>query len=392
MRKRSTILTILRRRFLNFSDKALERLEREEIKIYDNINEKLNSKGRRTIDPLKKKKLDFPRDLYPLENAPLEWWYFTGHLEDKKAGKRFGYEFCFFKFHPRPLRFGPIPFSILRKKPFLVFHFAVTDKKSKTFRSLQDSGIFHKEHICYDKLDLRLHHSSMKLDSGFILNTKNKIASLNLKLKPLKKLVKHFDHGFSVMIPNTEHRTYYLTFSRLDTSGRIKLKDKEYSVEGLSWFDHQKMTVPHKSNLLGWDWFSIVLDDDTELMFYILRTRGGKRYFGGTHVDKYSKIRSISQNDAKIKVISRWKSPNTKIIYPSGWKLEMPGLNLSLTISPSLKDQEIYKFRSAPVSYWEGACEVKGKKKGRMIAGQSYVELVGYDKRLRGRLIKSWFE
>ena len=322
----------------------------------------------------------------------MEWWYFTGHLENKKDKKKLGYEFCIFKFHPQPLRFGPLPFSILHKKPFLVFHFAVTDKKNKTFRSLQDSGIFHKESISYDGLDLHLDHSSMKLDKFFILDTKNDIASLNLKLKPLKKMVKHFDHGFSVMIPKSEHRTYYLTFSRLATSGKIKIGKKEYSVSGVSWFDHQKMTVPHRSNLLGWDWFSIILDDDTELMLYILRTKKGKRYVAGTYIDKNSKTKNIYPRNLKIEKISSWKSPNSGITYPSGWKLKIAKLSISLKITPSIKNQEIYKFRSAPVSYWEGACEVKGLKSGRKISGQSYVELVGYDKRLRWRLIKSWFE
>lgn len=390
MCKKSTALKIIPRRFLNLSGKFLKAIEDEEIKIY----KKLNSKDKRTLDPINKKKLDYPEDIYPIKDAPLEWWYFTGHLEDKKQKKKLGYEFCFFKFHPQPIRFGPIPFSILRRKPFLVSHFAITDKNNKTFKSLQDSGIFHKEEINYDKLDLKLNHSSMRLEKkkNFHLQTKNKLAEMELSLKPLKKLVKHFDHGFSVMIPNTEHRTYYLTFPRLRTSGKIKLGKKKYSVSGLSWFDHQKMTVSHKSPLQGWDWFGVMLDDGTEVMVYVLRTKKDKKYLGGTYIDKNSKIKNLLPKDLRVKRVSSWKSPNTGNIYPSGWRLEVPKLKLSLIIKSSVRDQEIYKFRSAPVSYWEGACEVEGKRNGKKISGQGYVELVGYDKRLRWKLIKSWFE
>jgi hypothetical protein len=42
------------------------------------------------LDQIKKKKLLFPGILLPVENVPVEWWYFTGHLQSKGNVIAFG--------------------------------------------------------------------------------------------------------------------------------------------------------------------------------------------------------------------------------------------------------------------------------------------------------------
>jgi len=59
---------------------------------------------------------------------------------------------------------------------------------------------------------------------------------------------------------------------------------------------------------------------------------------------------------------------------------------LNVLVTPTLRDQELHQ--SIPFSYWEGACDVEGKKNGKRIEGQSYVELVGYDKRVRTKFLR----
>jgi predicted secreted hydrolase len=38
----------------------------------------------------------FPRDFYSHDDFRIEWWYYTGHLEDA-AGRSFGYQLTFFR-------------------------------------------------------------------------------------------------------------------------------------------------------------------------------------------------------------------------------------------------------------------------------------------------------
>lgn len=385
MLSRLSVSKVMKRR-----DAFIDWTEKEEIKIYN----KLITKSKTQLDPIKEKNLSFPQALYPLENVPLEWWYFTGHLEDKTKKIKFGFEYCMFKFNPLALRFGFLPLSFLKKKPFLTFHCAITDKNNNSFTIFQDSGLVHHQDINYGSLNVGIESSNLNLKKkNFSINSRSNDINLDLKLTPLKKMVKHYGNGYTVMYSPPEHRTYYLTFSRLKTIGKVKLKGRYYNVAGTSWFDHQKLNLPKGSSLRGWDWFSIILNDKTELMFFVLHNKKGlvKKFMGGTYIDKNSKTINLSPQDVGIEVISNWISPNTKVSYPSGWKLNVPKLKLSLTITPDVKNQEIKRMFTTPINYWEGACSVIGSKSGKKIKGQSYVELVGYDQRFSTKVLQSFY-
>jgi predicted secreted hydrolase len=60
--------------------------------------------------------------------------------------------------------------------------------------------------------------------------------------------------------------------------------------------------------------------------------------------------------------------------YPARWRLRVPSADLRVDITPRLADQEL----RVGTRYWEGAVGIAGSAAGRPIAGQGYVELVGY--------------
>jgi predicted secreted hydrolase len=51
-----------------------------------------------------------------------------------------------------------------------------------------------------------------------------------------------------------------------------------------------------------------------------------------------------------------------------------------LTLSPTVKDQELITEASTRVTYWEGSVKVEGKFQGNPVKGRGYVELTGYAK------------
>jgi len=345
------------------------------------------------LDPIEKKALKFPDSLYPLKGAPIEWWYFTGHLksEDKKNPQEFGYEFCIFKVNPAVVKFGPIHLDYFKKNPFLTLHFSITDKKNKKFHFYDGHGIKEKTKISFNKLNLSTGDSKIVLNNkNFLIRTKNELAELKLNLKPAKKMVKHFDGGYTVMYDSPEFRTYYLSFTRLLSSGYLKINGEKYKVSGKTWFDHQKLNLPLKYPLTGWDWFGIMLEDNTELMIFDIRgqRKNKKVLAGGTYIDKNSKKINLDSSDFKLKILSKWKNPKTKVTYPSSWRLEVPKLKLDLKIKPIVKSQELGRTIRIPFSYWEGACQVEGVKGKKKIRGESYVELIGYDKSLLAKIVQ----
>jgi predicted secreted hydrolase len=82
----------------------------------------------------------------------------------------------------------------------------------------------------------------------------------------------------------------------------------------------------------------------------------------------------LKERDVAIKILDNWKSPHSKITYPSRWHLSIPNQNLEIEIVPLLNDQEL----NVSYRYWEGAVSIKGTKNGTLISGQGYVELAGY--------------
>jgi predicted secreted hydrolase len=134
----------------------------------------------------------------------------------------------------------------------------------------------------------------------------------------------------------------------------------------------------------GWDWFSVQLGDGTDLMLYLIRIRGGgiDPASSGTLVDRAGGKRHIAIDEFRLEPQGRWRSPHSGAAYPAGWRLTLPGYGLELEITPELQDQELVT-RQSRITYWEGACKVRGKYRGKEVSGKAFVELTGYAGPLR---------
>lgn len=132
----------------------------------------------------------------------------------------------------------------------------------------------------------------------------------------------------------------------------------------------------------GWDWFSLQLDDYTELMVYHIRDRAGRpsAFSSGTFVAADGSSTHLTREDFSLEATARWRSPHTGAVYPSGWRLAVPRLGLDVTVTPVIQDQELDTRGTTMIVYWEGACAVSGARAGRAVGGRAYVELVGYDR------------
>ena len=89
-------------------------------------------------------------------------------------------------------------------------------------------------------------------------------------------------------------------------------------------------------------------------------------------------INILPKKEFQIKVLKQWKSQKSGAIYPSKWRVKVPGHQIELTLFPTVKDQELITKESTRVTYWEGSVKVEGKYQGDPIKGMGYVELTGY--------------
>ena len=168
----------------------------------------------------------------------------------------------------------------------------------------------------------------------------------------------------------------------MEMEGDIVWNGKTEHFKGSSWMDREFGTWTPTDNQKGWDWFSVQLDDETELMCYQIRngTGGVSPFSSGTFVTRDGEFTSLAETDFTIEPTGFWKSPQTEAVYPSGWKLKVPSFDLDLTVTPAMQNQELDTRGTTMIVYWEGACEVAGKAGENDVKGRAYVELVGYDR------------
>ena len=73
-----------------------------------------------------------------------------------------------------------------------------------------------------------------------------------------------------------------------------------------------------------------------------------------------------------------WTSEATGAAYPSGWRVRVEPLDLDVTVTPTVRDQELDTRATTGVVYWEGSQAITGTRGGVPVSGRGYVELTGY--------------
>jgi predicted secreted hydrolase len=205
---------------------------------------------------------------------------------------------------------------------------------------------------------------------------------LELALRARKPLVAHGDRGLSPKSDEPGNASYYVGYTRLAASGRIGIGERQSEVAGEAWFDHEWSTSALGAGALGWDWFSLQLDDGRELMHFQIRGEDGdvEPVSSGTLVAADGATRRLTREDVVVLPLRHWMSPHTRVRYPVGWRLRVPSEGLELRVEPWLDDQEM----RTSFLYWEGAVRVSGTAADEQVSGVGYVELTGYGRSMRG--------
>ncbi|WP_305044702.1 lipocalin-like domain-containing protein [Geoalkalibacter sp.] len=319
----------------------------------------------------------FPDDHGPHPEFKTEWWYFTGNLKDE-AGRRFGYQLTFFRIALSP---SPVPrASAWGADQLYMGHFALSD--------LDGGRFFAEERFSRAALELAgaqaapfrvwledWQASGPAQTFPLRLQAAGAEVALDLRLDEGKPLVLQGEAGLSRKSAAVGNASYYYSFTRLPTSGRLRIGAQGFTVRGDSWLDREWSTSALAPDQQGWDWFALQLDDGRELMFYQLRLKNGGRdpASKGILVEADGQSRLLRDEEVELEVLEHWRSPRGGI-YPARWRLRVPREDLDLRVTPLLADQEL----AVSIRYWEGAVGVTGSRAGRPLSGRGYVELTGY--------------
>jgi len=330
---------------------------------------------------LSKKKFVFPEDNGSHPKFRTEWWYFTGNLTSKE-GRRFGYQFTVFRNAIAPSKNDPG--SDWRSNQIYMGHFTLTDVDNNKFyyfeRFSRDGNKL--AGVEADPFKLWLEDWSVtEAGKGIhefplvVLAANENDINIKFKLELTKPVVLQGDNGLSLKNKETGNASYYYSATKIKTSGNISVSGKEFSAEGYSWLDREWSTSALSEKQKGWDWFSLQLDNNVEIMYYRIRNKDGRvdSSASGSIVLPDGFKENLKQQDMIFKQKGEWFNNNNKV-YPSGWSLIIPTRKIELTIVPAVKNQEL----NVSVKYWEGSVFVEGTYEGRKIKGAGYVELTGY--------------
>jgi predicted secreted hydrolase len=305
--------------------------------------------------------IDFAHDQGVHWNQLSEWWYTTGHLKDSE-GRRFGFELCFF----RVARFG------------YFVHVAVTDEANNRFR--RDRSFYSPINVALgkDKVYLRYGIQSVRQTGDFSYTIHGAVedAVFDLSLESTKSPMLVNGDGLIDMPEGTF--SWYYSLTRLATKGTMRLGEKSFTVEGMSWMDHQ--WGDFVAWRYGWDWFSAQLDDGTD--YNIFRFRRPDDSTWAQHV-------SVLTPDARFEGTKQltatplvwWKSPHTGHDFVTEWQIDLPDRGETLGIKATMADQEMFATDTIDIApeYWEGSCTAtRTDSLGRVTNGRSYAEHFPY--------------
>ena len=317
---------------------------------------------------------DLSRDEAVHELNSLEWWYYTGHLNDT-AGNVYGIEYVFFHY------------TTTGKKDNYLINIAVSDPQREKFyydyeffsdRNPTEAGV----------LPLNLYKGSFHLEGQFgiyQLNAEMQSHEIGFQLatNPLKDPV--FQNGSGYESYGNLATAGYYSYPRLDTEGVIYLDGDTIAVSGQLWYDRQwNCGNELLSPKVSWDWMSIQFNEKSEeLMVYnVDDRRSGILLFGGSYHSEDGTVTDLADGDIRMTPQEYWTSPESGRVYPVKWLVEIEKIDASITVEALYPAQELVLRRMGlSLPYWEGMCSATGTIAGDSLTGNAYLEMTNKPKK-----------
>jgi len=300
-------------------------------------------------------------------SAPVEWWYFSGHLSGTDAQGHvhtYGYEDVIFQFlglAPQPIYLGDM---------------AITDLTRKTFQFAGEQDSYPVPKTA-DRFALHAGNWTMSGGSGSdALEASMRNYSIDLGLRTTEPAVVEANKCGYISLASLGS-SYYYSWTSLKTTGTIVDHGVTLKVTGTSWMDHQWGPIAITGGGSGgWDWFSMQLSNGQQYMLFFIKNKNGQIVdTAGTRIAPGAKdITYLNAANISEKATGSWTSPATGIKYGSGWQVTVPGGEL--TVTPDLRNQEVDLLKTQMNVYWEGDVTITGTIGGAPVSGDGYTELV----------------
>ena len=333
---------------------------------------------------------EFPRDHFDHPGYQTEWWYYTGNLK-ADDGREFGFELTFFRQGLTRRSAGENPKSPWDADKLYLAHLALSDLSGRNFYHTERLNRVGPGLAGADLASRRIWNGNWEVhfeepkpgqQPGQQLQAICDDFSLRLAMRSQKPPVIHGVDGVSQKAPGRGQASHYISYTRLEASGTLEVDGHTFTVSGTAWMDHEFFTHQLAPDQAGWDWISVQLANNEELMLYRLRRRDGSvdPFSAGTFVDSRGNPHHLSASDFSFAPGSAWESTVTGARYPMRWSILILSLRLELDVLTPLDAQEMVSSHPGWPTYWEGAVTIRGIEHAQPVDGVGYLEMTGYDR------------
>jgi len=327
--------------------------------------------------------LMLPKDHGSHPAYQLEWWYLTFVLEDNEK-REYGLQFTLFRFATAKETQVASSWSTPQQ---WMGHASLHAKDEHFFEERLAAGGVGNAFVKPAPFNAVIDDWSWqsKSDSPFPATLQfsiNNDVDIALSLTAKGPFVKQGDKGYSKKTEDARLRSYYYSQPFIDASGTLDINDKTFNVKGLGWYDHEWTSHLANSNAMGWDWFSLHLNDGSKLMAFRMhatgtgtgtgtKNRGSEIYTTASYITASGDKETLALNEISIMPLDNEKiaTLNTERDVPTTWQITIPSKDVDITVSPFKSGQ----WNSSVFAYYEGRVNVTGTHKG---AG--FMELTGY--------------
>ncbi len=309
-------------------------------------------------------------------SVPAQWWRCTGHLR-ARDGRRFDFTLAIFRYggfvsdeRARTANrwAGGTTFSAT---------LGIVDESQRTFvqdeRRERALGI---ASAAADRLAIRiadwtLAANARAANAPVTLRAGTDSVKLDLRLLPTKPAFAFADG--EVDRPSLRAR------------GTLVVDRRRVDVRGDAWLDTTFGTRARAAGAIGWNRYCIELDDGRAMLYETERRSDGTSLrVRATLVGRAGEVGPLPLPGGSLgpgvatKARAGWRSLRTGARYPNIWSLNLPSLDMQISLEPVLYEQEIVAHGGVP--FWSGAVEIYDVRPGSdgLRLGRGYVELTGY--------------
>lgn len=324
----------------------------------------------------------FPRDHGAHPDYRIEWWYLTANLNDPD-GNSYGIQWTLFRLAVQAPDGREAGDMGLDGQVFMA-HFAVsTADDHMSFQRYARSGQepdISRAGVTAEPFSAYLDDWVLQSTSGDWLPLEVKAnqdeTSMHLQLQSSKPLILQGENGFSQKHPQGGGSFYY-SQPFLKATGNLLVNGQSVAVSGEAWLDREWSSQFLQGKQVGWDWFSIHLENGEKLMLFQLREGPGenqaRNFLHGALISPNGSSTPLDPAKIQMDVVQEVDVAGRDL--PLNWRMELPQIQRSFDIRPLHPDQ----WLEVDFPYWEGVIIVTGK--GPQNNGRGYMELTGYPAR-----------